>query len=175
MDSYPSAKVVLVQRDIDNWFRSFTKLIEAPYSPLMGILNVLDTEWIGRINKVGYTMVSALTGGYTKRQCLENAKGAYVKHYKDIRDAARNRGIPVLEYQLGAGWQPLCEFLGRPIPRDERGEELPFPRMNEEERLEQVFTAMAKRSLTGATWKVLWAFATVATLSYAIWFATAQA
>lgn len=31
----------------------------------------------------------------------------------------------LLEYKLGSGWEPLCKFLGKPIPNTE------FPHLNE--------------------------------------------
>lgn len=175
MDAYPAARVVLVERNIDNWHRSFAKLIDAPYSLSMAIFNILDPAWIGRINKVGYAMVSALTGGRTKQECLDNAKPAYVKHYADIRKAAKDRGIPLLEYRLGEGWQPLCEFLGKPIPRDDQGEEIPFPRMNEEDKLKEIFSAMGKKSLAGAARNASLVIGAVATVAVGIWWAGAHA
>ena len=63
MDAYPSVRVVLVDRDIVKLHQSFAKLIDVPYSLAMTIINVLDPAWIGRINKVGYTMISTLIGG----------------------------------------------------------------------------------------------------------------
>lgn len=31
----------------------------------------------------------------------------------------------LLEYELGTGWEPLCKFLGKPVPS------VPFPHVNE--------------------------------------------
>lgn len=31
----------------------------------------------------------------------------------------------LLEVELGSGWEPLCKFLGKPIPKE------PFPHVNE--------------------------------------------
>ena len=43
----------------------------------------------------------------------------------------------LLVYKLGSGWQPLCEFLGKDVPK------VGFPRVNETEELkERVFLAL---------------------------------
>lgn len=52
-----------------------------------------------------------------------NARQAYDEYYRNIRAM-----VPVerrLEYTIGDGWQPLCEFLGKDIPSQ------PFPRLND--------------------------------------------
>eukprot|EP00331_Platyophrya_macrostoma_P031053 CAMPEP_0176439804 /NCGR_PEP_ID=MMETSP0127-20121128/20179_1 /TAXON_ID=938130 /ORGANISM="Platyophrya macrostoma, Strain WH" /LENGTH=324 /DNA_ID=CAMNT_0017824179 /DNA_START=25 /DNA_END=999 /DNA_ORIENTATION=- len=44
------------------------------------------------------------------------------------------RSVPegrLLVYRLGDGWQPLCQFLDKPVPKDEDGNEAPFVSHNE--------------------------------------------
>lgn len=37
-----------------------------------------------------------------------------------------------LEFNVKEGWEPLCKFLGKELPRDPKtGSVLPFPRMND--------------------------------------------
>jgi hypothetical protein len=53
-----------------------------------------------------------------------NAKKTYLEHYAKIR-----RLVPPekrLDYHLGSGWEPLCEFLGKPVP-----DNMKFPHKNE--------------------------------------------
>jgi hypothetical protein len=43
-------------------------------------------------------------------------------------NAAVRRAVPadrLLEYTIGSGWKPLCDFLGKPVPGEE------FPRLND--------------------------------------------
>lgn len=37
----------------------------------------------------------------------------------------------LLVYEIGQGWEPLCQFLGMPVPDE------PFPRVNERAALEE--------------------------------------
>ena len=47
INAYPDAKVVLVVRDIDTWYRSFEELINEYYLPIHRILQYLDPQLIG--------------------------------------------------------------------------------------------------------------------------------
>lgn len=48
-----------------------------------------------------------------------------------IRDLVRSQGreADMLEFSVGSGWEPLCEFLGVDVPRDERGEKEEYPKV----------------------------------------------
>jgi Sulfotransferase domain len=50
------------------------------------------------------------------------AISVYEKNNAEVRKAfSRDR---LLVFELGAGWEPLCKFLGAPVPH------LPFPKTN---------------------------------------------
>ena len=59
-----------------------------------------------------------------------NAKEKYVNYYADVRAAAKATGREVLEFRLGEGWAPLCQFLGREVRVG-----VQFPRANEEKEI----------------------------------------
>lgn len=52
---------------------------------------------------------------------------SYDLHNEWVRAEAKKRGRPVLEYQPGEGWEPICNFLRKPPPQDGR----PFPHLND--------------------------------------------
>jgi hypothetical protein len=47
-------------------------------------------------------------------------------------------GERLLTYHLGDGWEPLCRFLGRPVP------ETPYPRSNSAEAFHSMMSRMGK-------------------------------
>lgn len=51
----------------------------------------------------------------------------------------------LLEYQLGSGWEPLCEFLGKPVP------DVPFPHLNELKDLQALFERYGLEALKHST------------------------
>jgi hypothetical protein len=45
-----------------------------------------------------------------------NGRQAFRSHNDAVRDAARQEGRELLEYDASQGWKPLCEFLGVDMP-----------------------------------------------------------
>lgn len=66
--------------------------------------------------------VDRWTGGDINN--VEVLRRTYVEHYAHIRSKVPKARI--LEFQSKDGWVPLCEFLGKPVPKDE-----PYPRVND--------------------------------------------
>ena len=46
----------------------------------------------------------------------------YVQHYNTVGQLDKHR---ILKYRVQEGWEPLCDFLGVPVP------DHPFPRLND--------------------------------------------
>jgi hypothetical protein len=53
------------------------------------------------------------------------ARIQYLEHYEHIRKIVPRENL--LEMELGDGWEPLCNFLGVPVPK------VPYPRSNDSE------------------------------------------
>ncbi|KEY69587.1 hypothetical protein S7711_06216 [Stachybotrys chartarum IBT 7711] len=123
--AYPEAKVVVVQRDADKWLESFERQIIVPvWGPLSYFLLIFVLPLIG--NRGLSAMRKILYGQWNARTVAEvraNAKQGYATYYARIREVVPPERR--LEYRLGDGWGPLCEFLGKPVP------EVDFPRVNE--------------------------------------------
>ena len=93
-----------------------------------------------------------------------NARDTYRKHYEMIR-----RKVPkdrLLDYKLGSGWEPLCTFLGKPIP------EQPFPWKNESKEfaawMRKIQLGFLKDGLREFTKKST-ALAMIGTVAFAVW------
>ncbi len=125
MIAYPEAKIVLVERDVEDWYRSFdatvvTELFSRVADMSVNYIEPLVGSQIGLLSrKILYGYFHANTPDEVRK----NARGAYREHYRRIREAAPKERL--LEYRLGEEWGPLCNFLGKEVP------ELPFPRINE--------------------------------------------
>jgi hypothetical protein len=53
-------------------------------------------------------------------------KHVFQEHYDHVRSLVPKERL--LEYRIGEGWEPLCEFLGEDVPDNEE-----FPRGNSTE------------------------------------------
>ena len=53
----------------------------------------------------------------------------YVRRTQEVRDSLPRERL--LDFHPKMGWQPLCEFLGAPVP------DLPFPRVNSRDEFDE--------------------------------------
>lgn len=111
IQAFPQAKVLLTWRSAESWWSSFEDTI------LPRLLASTETEE----NAPGSQLLPSLVFG-GKPLTRENCIAAY-----EANVARVTSNIPasrLLVYPVGAGWAPLCEFLGVPVPQ------MPFPRSN---------------------------------------------
>lgn len=125
MAAYPDAKVILVERDIDSWFESFRNTVATmPFRRrLRNRLENLVMPDLRRQREAFDAIIGYVCNACNAEEVVAHARDVYTRHYREIRAAARPG--QVLEYDLRSGWQPLCEFLGKPVP------DVPFPRVND--------------------------------------------
>lgn len=126
--AYPDAKVVIVQRDFDSWWRSFTenvldRVFAQPRSTIIGFItwNILGIRITQSMKKMMYGFFGA-----TSKKQIDAARGrqVYDEYFRRIREIVPPERR--LEYKIGDGWEPLCEFLGVEVPQG-----VPFPRGND--------------------------------------------
>jgi hypothetical protein len=115
--AFPAARVILTVRDAAAWYASFRDTIlehtaglaPPPGSALRAVYDltravVLDGVFAGRAAEAAYAI------------------GVYERHNREV--VATIAAERLLVYDLAAGWEPLCRFLERPLPRE------PFPHLN---------------------------------------------
>lgn len=110
--AHPEAKVILTWRSPESWWTSFSRTI------LPVLLNSTETE---ASHPGSQLLPLRVFGGLplTRETCI----AAYQANATRVRaEIATDR---LLVHALGDGWEPLCEFLGVPIP------DMPYPRSND--------------------------------------------
>jgi hypothetical protein len=165
IDAYPEAKVVLVQREFSAWYKSFSIIAEDSFNPVFKIAAILDPYWTGRARKMAFLWLSGRYGR-SSQEIKDNLRRVYDEHHATIRRVTPPQKL--LEYELGSGWEPLCKFLDKPIP------DVPFPWLNEGERLKEFFKFLEKRVATNALKNVMVVFGSLAILGYAVYWVTAR-
>ncbi|RDW87939.1 hypothetical protein BP5796_03633 [Coleophoma crateriformis] len=143
IDAYPEAKVILCERDVEKWNQSVAFIINASFSPAFRIFAWTDPFWMGKLHRIMMWNMHADFKARTAQEAKANAKQCYLDHYAMVRRITPKERL--LNYTLGDGWEPLCEFLGKPVP------DVPFPHLNETKSLQQFVdyhvSLMLKRSL----------------------------
>jgi hypothetical protein len=109
---YPDAKILLTVRDAGSWYDSFSKTI----LPLIVPGNNPDSLGVKLCNNVVF-------GG--KPGDRSHAISVFEKNTADVKAAFSPDRL--LVYELGSGWQPLCDFFAIPIPS------VPYPSVNSTE------------------------------------------
>ena len=118
--AFPEAKVILSTRPPEDWYRSVMNTIyrfscegrasddpQRQRSAAMAFEVIWDGVFDGRMDDKAHVI------------------DCYERH-----NAAVRAGVPaeqLLEYQPGDGWEPLCAFLGCPVP------DTPYPKINSTE------------------------------------------
>lgn len=138
---YPEAKVVILNRDPEDWYCSVSESIMTSVKPTsrlakLGMLFCFAFDPATRAFAQFGRAMSGLAFRYDHRSEKEKAIAWYTSTYQRFRDEIPEERR--IEYQIYEGWGPLCAYLQVPVPmvRDEEtGEmvEAPFPRANDRE------------------------------------------
>ena len=132
--SYPEAKIVLVERDVEKWYQSFESMIQEMYNLIVHVLRILDPQVL-RPTATMFNYVYKDRKGFcrtdNKAELQRTARTLYREHYEHVRRLCPKERF--LEFRLDGGWGPLCEFLDKEKP------DVPFPRLNEGAALAEKF------------------------------------
>ena len=140
VEAYPEAKVILVERDIESWYRSFdSNVINAQWDPFINFVSELDPWFLRPIKRCHRRWATLWMDSHTKVEMQEKSRQVYRDHYALVRRVTPKERL--LEYDLRDGWGPLCEFLGKTVP------DVPFPRVNDSEALQELLAITVKRGL----------------------------
>ncbi|CAG7943062.1 unnamed protein product [Penicillium salamii] len=115
IEAYPNAKIILnVRRDLDAWQTSMQNT--------MGYFdrNPMDWDWCkswfsAELFWIRQTMSRTMMPRFFRESLESNGKWVYKQHVAMIRGL----GLPkdrLLEWSVEDGWEPLCNFLDKPVP-----------------------------------------------------------
>jgi hypothetical protein len=114
--AFPEAKVVHTERPEDDWWASYSGTIGKFFAlretiplppPIAAIFESMDS-----------ILVRGVFGGLDR----DTSIAAYRRNNEKVRDTIPAERL--LVFAPSDGWEPLCGFLGVPVPSD------PFPRSN---------------------------------------------
>lgn len=126
---YPNAKVVLTVRDIDNWCRSIDmSILSSLATPFATFTRVIAERFTkAKHMRAGWKLITGYFGANDMDGCRQNLRTSFKEHEVMVRAMVPPERL--LVFKVGDGWEPLCEFLGKPIP------DVDFPWHNEGEML----------------------------------------
>ncbi|MFI0483831.1 sulfotransferase family protein [Actinomadura sp. 9N215] len=130
-EHYADAKVVLTVRDPKRWYDSIASTIfenildQRRRSPRQRVVNWLvarrspDLARFPRLLET--TIVDRAFGGRVEDR--DHVLSAFDRHVVEVKAAIPDERL--LVFDVAEGWEPLCAFLGVPVPDE------PFPRSND--------------------------------------------
>lgn len=130
VDYYPKAKVVHTVRDPEQWVRSVQRTLHRRrrhINTLYGkaaiqLSSALGTDFAPLIKVFQRTLEGQALKSVAERR-PERAVEQFRAHTDQV--VAAVPADRLLVYKVGDGWEPLCDFLGVPVPSE------PFPRVND--------------------------------------------
>ena len=142
--TYPDAKVVLVKREFDAWFKSLDDGLLKPTGAAMTQFHIKYTEPLAGLATASAGQKCLL--GYFQAKNMDeirvNARRIYDEHYATIEKLVPKERL--LMYDFKDGWGPLCAFLDKPVP------DVPFPRVNESAAIQAAIKAKVLNDAKGA-------------------------
>ncbi|NOX68973.1 MAG: hypothetical protein GXP15_07295 [Gammaproteobacteria bacterium] len=118
LKEYPSAKFVLTHRSPESWAASFGSTIYKLITDRSGAPPEMRAWLELAANVIAHT-------GFPDDSDNEDLMKAFVAHNEAVK--ATIPASQLLVFEVKEGWEPLCEFLGTPVPDE------PFPRTNNRE------------------------------------------
>jgi hypothetical protein len=120
IEAYPEAKVILTNRDVDSWHASTMRTV---------YWRVTDPElrWLSHVSWAAgmyYPMLKKFFDTFFEGDFPNRGKEVFKRHYEEVRRLVPKEKL--LEYHITDGWEPLCKFLGDPVPYGVK-----FPNVND--------------------------------------------
>ncbi|MBG0832596.1 sulfotransferase family protein [Planomonospora sp. ID67723] len=135
-EHYPGAKVVLTVRDPDRWLASMNATIfkrrerggTLAGRAVLRLSSLLGTDFAAFVKMTGLIVDERVFGGGGTD--AQNALKVFRAHIEEVK--AEIPPSRLLVFDVRQGWEPLCGFLGVPVPDE------PFPRVNDAAHFERI-------------------------------------
>ncbi|MEV6980469.1 sulfotransferase family protein [Sphaerisporangium sp. NPDC051017] len=124
VEAFPGAKVILTTRDAGLWFESMNETVFAAMAGRFpdAAKRYRTFEAAEQLTEFGRAGVVGRTFG-GRIDDRDHVIACYERHNDEVRRTVAPGRL--LDFRVSQGWEPLCAFLGVPIPGE------PFPRANE--------------------------------------------
>jgi hypothetical protein len=116
--AFPQAKVVLSVRPEESWWKSYSQTIGKFFKHRHTL--PMPSHIAAMAEAAGELIVEQTFSGHALDRDV--ALAAYRQRTLDVRAAIAPERL--LVFDVAQGWEPLCDFLGVPVPGD------PFPHRN---------------------------------------------
>jgi hypothetical protein len=128
---YPDAKVILTLRDPKAWYKSVCETI---LPAMKGPMILPNGKRVGPPGDFAPLLIGEKT--FNKTFDEDSMIEVYLRHNEEVKRTISAERL--LVFQATDGWEPLCKFLGVPVPSD------PYPKLNTTEDMQARRKAMTE-------------------------------
>jgi hypothetical protein len=118
MKAFPDIKVILTLRDPEKWLKSLEQTMMVHEN------NVKEAMFLPRIREFQRTYLNSFNVVRRSAPPGETSIEWFNRHNREVQEYVPREQL--LVYKIEQGWEPLCKFLGQPVPDE------PFPHENVE-------------------------------------------
>jgi hypothetical protein len=143
MEAFPNAKVLLNVRDPERWCDSVLKILEIEDS-------LAKFRFLPRFDGVHRILVNAQMKFFGGDRSRDSLIASFKKYIEEVKATVPEERL--LVYRVRDGWEPLCEFLGVPVP------DIPFPHLNSSKEVDRVMGKIIIGYLVKDLLKLIWPY-----------------
>lgn len=133
-ERYPDAKVILSSRDPERWYKSMSETI------LKTMQDLKEGSDVRADHPMRFGALLIAEKAFGRDFSRDNVIAAFKRHEQEVRDTIAPERL--LVFDARQGWEPLCEFLGVPVPDED------FPKTNAPDEF-MVHAAKARNIIDG--------------------------
>lgn len=148
MERYPDAKVILTVRPFEAWYESASKTVrradpETPKEILTMLWKMVRSSRVRQAAKCVALFKQIFWEGQFQGKFADKAfaQQVYEQHIADV--TAYVPADRLLIYDVREGWEPLCTFLGVPIPEES------LPHLNKKENFKDMLGKLIDGQMVG--------------------------
>ncbi|KAI4649087.1 hypothetical protein J4E93_003399 [Alternaria ventricosa] len=114
--AYPDAKVILTKRRYEDWEQSMQDSIWCLDTwRLFTLCRQLNITQLAPLMRLIHSIFRVHNGNNYGGPA---AKSAFDQHYDTVRSLVPQNQLLELDTDTDLGWEPLCEFLGKAVPKE---------------------------------------------------------
>ncbi|KAK8136287.1 hypothetical protein PG984_004227 [Apiospora sp. TS-2023a] len=116
IEAFPEAKVIINTRELDAWYASYQSTFERYRGGWSGFRNrarswfCAELYWLQRSGEYNFER-------FWNGDSHTTAKWRYREHVAMVKGSVQADRL--LEWKVQDGWGPLCEFLGKEVPKQD--------------------------------------------------------
>lgn len=106
VEAYPEAKVILVERDIESWAKSFDIILSGAFNPRAPVFQLLDSLWGGQFVGIMRSFPEYYYGATNAKEARANLRDVHRRHNELVRSLVRKERLVLFDLAVAGSRCP---------------------------------------------------------------------